>query len=108
MEPRDSFDRILIALCAEEGVEPGRMMSRSALLFDGSVFAFLSGDGMVFKLGADYDPIAAGLDEFSIPQPVRSRPPMKNWLRVERSHQDRWLELARLSLEKMRNSQASP
>lgn len=108
MEPKETFDRILIALCAEEGVVPGRMMSRPAVLFGGSVIALLSDDSMVFKLGVDYDPRAAGLDEFSVPQPVRSRPPMKNWLRVERSHQDRWLELARLSLEKMRNSQASP
>jgi hypothetical protein len=57
---------------------------------------------MIFRLGKDYDPDAAGLVDWSTLSPFRNKPPMRGWIRVPAVQSDRWSDLAEEALAVMR------
>ena len=105
-----AFAHLADSLVTEEaGVEHGRMMSHPAVTWGGKVFAFRGGNNdLVFRVGAGFDPTAAGLTDTAPLAPFKTKPPIRGWLRVSATHADRWRELALLALREMRAGQDSP
>ena len=90
-------------IAAHDGVAEGRMMSHPAIAYRGKVFAFPGrGGDMVFRLGKDFDPDAAGLTGCSHLSPFKNKPPMKGWVCVPPDQAARWTELAEAALDVMR------
>lgn len=100
MEPRERFDGIAEALVLRfEDTEHGKMMSHDAVKVGGSVAFYFADGAVVFKLGEGADPGVA----YSHPQPVKSKPPMKAWYRVEADDAMKWSDLALKSARFLRS-----
>ena len=93
-------------VASERGVEHGKMMSSDAVTLGGKVFAFHTTkgrfEGMGFRLGRDFDVDGLKLSSWEHLAPVKSRPPMIDWILVGPQERNRWPELAALALERMR------
>ena len=97
---RELADRLVGTI---DGVEHGRMMSSDAVTWGGKVFAFHTPRGrfigMGFRIGRDNDPGDLGVAEWEHLAPVKSRPPMWDWVLVPPSQSAHWEALARLALK---------
>src|SRR5262245_27970542 len=97
------FSAIAEKLAAEsQEIITGKMMSSPGIRYKNKVLAFFYHEGMVFKLGRDFDPESFGLRDYQLLSPYKTRPPLRDWFEVSASHIDRWEELARLALLRMR------
>ncbi len=98
------FDDIVKIMTMEnEYVEPGKMMSCEGIRYKGKVFAFYYNDKMIFRLGKNYDISKHGIEEFEYLNPFKNKPPMKGWYEIEVKYSDKWLELAGVSMNVMKN-----
>ena len=79
-------------------INRGKMMSSPGILYKNKVFAFYHNDGMIFKLGKDYDPEAAGLTDWSYLSPFKNKAPMLAWIVQPASQHARWENLANQAL----------
>lgn len=96
------FDRITDRLRrTQRGVTPGPMMSSPGLRLNGKVFAFFYNDQMVFRLGKEFDPGAAGLRDWKPLNPFKNKPPLPGWYVIAYSEQARWNDLADRALAVM-------
>ena len=102
MKARKEFDRLSALMSTQDGVEPGKMMSSDAIRYRNKVFAFFHQDMMTFKLGADFDPMDMGLEEWYPLSPFKSKPPLKAWFMIPEKYMDQWPRLAEMALLKMR------
>lgn len=97
------FEKIADQLVeTEQGVERGPMMSAPGIKYKGKVFAFFYKGEMTFKLGKDFNPAANNITSFSYLSPFKNKAPMKAWFQIPVELSDRWEELSKLALEKMR------
>ncbi|MCB0620473.1 MAG: hypothetical protein KDC43_19285 [Saprospiraceae bacterium] len=96
------FASIVADLTRQDGVTVGRMMRAPGLKFRNKVFAFRQGDSMTFKLGDPGILEQLGIDEYRVLSPFKTKPPLRDWLVVDRRYQDKWPELARIGLHLMR------
>jgi len=105
-EQAPKFHFIADAMVAtQDGVDRGRMMSHPAIAFRGKVFAFLGSRGdMVLRLGAGSDPTELGVAKFELLAPFKTKPPMKDWFRIDSTDSEHWQELADRALARMRNA----
>lgn len=98
-EEKTLFDQIVAEMTSlYEHVEPGKMMSSPAITFKGKVFAFFYKDQMCFRLGRDFDMLQAGVSEFTLLNPFKNKPPMKDWFIVTASNCEHWNHLAKKAL----------
>ena len=105
----DDAEELWQALCARMvhehpgEVEPGRMMSASALTHGGKVFCFHSTKGGIVglgcRLGRDYPVESLGLSDWRHLAPFRSKPPMKDWIVAGIGDCGQWERLANAALE---------
>jgi hypothetical protein len=77
-------------------------MSSPGIRYRHKVIAFFYHEAMVFKLGRAFDPETFGLHEYQLLSPFKTKPPLRDWFEVSAIHVDRWEELARLALQRMR------
>ncbi|MBX2871564.1 MAG: hypothetical protein KTR30_05675 [Saprospiraceae bacterium] len=96
------YEFIRDKLCKEDGVAIGKMMSAPAIKCKGKVFTFFHNEKMTFKLGKDFEPEEEGLQNCSFLSPFKNKPPMRAWVNVPFEEKDRWEDLARLALDKIR------
>ncbi|NRB47522.1 MAG: hypothetical protein HRU41_07600 [Saprospiraceae bacterium] len=96
------YEFIRDKLCQEDEVAIGKMMSSPAVKYKGKVFTFFHQEKMTFKLGKDFEPEAEGLQGCTYLSPFKHKPPMRAWVNVPFAEKDRWENLARLALDKMR------
>ena len=90
-------------LAAEsQEITTGKMMSSPGIRYRNKVIAFFYHEAMVFKLGRAFDPGTFGLHDYQLLSPYKTRPPLRDWFEVSATHSDRWEELARLALRRMR------
>ncbi len=95
------FEAIKTDLIAQHQlVADGKMMSSPAITYKGKVFAFYHQDEMVFKLGKDFDPASHGLQDYSLLNPFKNKPPMAAWFCIPLNEQDKWAVLAEAALQK--------
>lgn len=101
--PEQHFAAIAEQLATEsQEITTGKMMSSPGIRYRNKVIAFLYHETMVFKLGRDFDAGAFGLHEYQLLSPYKTKPPLRDWFEVAATHSDRWKELARLALQRMR------
>jgi hypothetical protein len=100
--PQDLFDLLVDQIGGQPGITgPSDRASRgfgsSALKVDGSIFAMLSGGGLVVKLPRSR---VAALIQAGVGTPFDAGKgtPMKEWLAVEGEDRDTWFGLASESL----------
>ncbi len=103
------FQRIADELvAANDGVEHGRMMSAPAVTWGGKVFAFYSRRGgplgMGFRLGRDYEFGTLPVKDWAHLAPFKTKPPMRDWIKVADKDSDHWPQIAELALARMRES----
>jgi hypothetical protein len=97
------FSAIAEQLAAEsQEITTGKMMSSPGIRYRNKVIAFFYHEAMVFKLGRAFDPGTFGLHDYQLLSPYKTRPPLRDWFEVSATHIDRWEELARLALQRMR------
>lgn len=101
--PQSLYDTICGKYLQENGVAAGKMMSAPALQYNKKVFAFFHQEKMGFKLGKDFDAEAYGIKEYEYLSPFKNKPPMKAWFLLPYSEGERWDELTKLALDKMRS-----
>ncbi len=95
----DEFERIVAQFTAmESNVHPGKMMSAPGLKYKDKVFAFLAKDGMGFRLGREFDPVAFGLINAKPLNPFKTKGPLKGWYVVDADEIDQWESLAARAL----------
>ena len=93
------FDRIAsLFVAANADVQLGKMMSSPGLKCNDKVFAFFGKDGMGFRLGPAFDPIALGLSNPMPLNPFKTKPPLKGWYVVGEAEQDKWEAVAARAL----------
>lgn len=97
-----TFEEIQKALVSEVDVSAGKMMSAPGIKYRNKVFAYSTADKMGFKLGKDFQPDQHGITSFNPLSPFKSKPPLAAWFEIDKIHQDQWMSLARLALEKMK------
>jgi len=78
------------------------MMSSPGIRYRNKVIAFFYHEAMVFKLGRTFEPGTFGLHDYQLLSPYKTKPPLRDWFEVAATHTDRWEELARLALQRMR------
>jgi hypothetical protein len=104
--PELLFQAIAEKLAAESpSVTPGTMMSSPGIRYNDKVFAFFYKDGMVFRLGRDFDPKTVGIDDYRLLSPFKTKPPLVDWFEIPASQMQQWEALARLALQRMREQQ---
>ncbi len=81
-----------------DDVERGKMMSSPGLKCNGKVFAFHCKDGMGFRLGQGFDPVAFGLENPKLLNPFKTKGPLKGWYIVDEDQIEKWERLAKLAL----------
>ncbi len=93
------FERIVAQLTETESeVHLGKMMSAPGLKFKDKVFAFHAKDGMGFRLGPDFDPVAQRLKDGAPLNPFKTKGPLKGWYVVNPAGSDQWEGLAARAL----------
>lgn len=97
-----TFDDIVSSMTRISGVILGKMMRSPGLKYENKVFAFFHKDQMTFKLGEDFDSAQWGLTEVGPLSPFKTKPPLKAWLVVGKSHQEQWMRLTELAYERMK------
>ena len=102
MNALSEFKRIRQLLCNEPDVAPGKMMSSEAIKCNDKVFAFFHKEMMNVKLGADFDPMDHGIEEWYPLSPFKTKPPLKGWVMVPERYKEEWPRLAELALLKIR------
>lgn len=101
--PEQQFSAIAEQLAAEsQEITTGKMMSSPGIRYRNKVIAFYYHEAMVFKLGRAFDPGTFGLHDYQLLSPYKTKPPLRDWFEVSATHIDRWEELARLALQRMR------
>lgn len=85
-----------------ENVNPGKMMSAPGIKYKNKVFAFYYKEKMVFKLGKDYDLSKHNIDNFSLLNPFKNKPPLKAWFEISYEYKDCWQELAQIALNNLK------
>ena len=94
-EGRARFDAVVEELSGELDVQRASMFGMPSLKRrGGKAFAGLYGDDMVFKLDGPAHAEALALAGAHLFEPMAGRP-MKAWVQVPPTHQERWVELAR-------------
>ncbi|MDP6908948.1 MAG: hypothetical protein QF371_05545, partial [Flavobacteriales bacterium] len=64
MTPEQKFRSIATSLDKHQGVTLGKMMSSPGIQFNGKNFAFFHREEMVFRLGRDWKPEDAGINDW--------------------------------------------
>ena len=101
--PEQEFWAIAEKLAAEnQAVTTGKMMSSPGIRYKNKVFAFYYHEGMVFRLGRDVDPTTMGIPDYRLLSPFKTKPPLRDWFEIAQTHMQRWEELARFALQRMR------
>ena len=101
----DEFMRITRRMTrAARDVTEGPMMSSPGIRWKGRVFAFYWNEQMVFRLGRDFDPAAAGIRNWKPLNPFKSKPPLPGWFVLPVSEEKRWDAMADRALENMRTA----
>jgi hypothetical protein len=58
---------------------------------------------MVFKLGRDFNLPSIGISKFSILSPFKTKPPLADWFEVPAEYENKWEELARTAMKKLKS-----
>jgi len=96
------LDQLFTILKSEDKrIEMGKMMSCSAITYNGKVFCFIYNDQMVFKLGKDFDMMEFGVATFEHLNPFKKKGPMLAWYVIAKTYEDRYEALARQALDTM-------
>jgi hypothetical protein len=95
MDPQARYDEICHDLAARDpDVVLGQMMGMPAIKRRGKMIGGLWRDHMVFKLPAEAAREAAlALEGAALFDPSERGRPMKEWVAVPRTHDDRWSDL---------------
>jgi hypothetical protein len=105
--PEREFQAIAEKLAAEsQAVTTGKMMSSPGIRYKNKVFAFYYREGMVFRLGRDFDPTSVGIHDYRLLSPFKTKPPLVDWFEIPPSQMQQWEALARLALQRMREQQS--
>ena len=104
MLSRIEFENIKQALLDEnEHVNEGSMVGLPGIQYRKKNFAFLYKNGsMCFRLGRDFEPQSEGIHDYSLLNPFRNKPPMKDWFVIGIEYSEKWHELAQIALQKIR------
>lgn len=90
-------------LAADKQVNEGTMMGLPGIQYKGKNFAFLYKNGnMCFRLGKDFEPTSEGIHEFSLLNPFKNKPPMKDWFIIGPDYANKWTDLAGIALQHFR------
>lgn len=100
--------RSIAALLTSENssITLGKMMSLPALQYQGKVFAFYYGKKMVFRLGRDFQPELFNIQHYRLLAPFKTKPPLVDWFEIPFDDQQRWEELSRSALQRLREQEA--
>ncbi len=79
-------------------------MSSPGIRYKNKVFAFYYREAMVFRLGREFDSTTMGIHDYQLLSPFKTRPPLVGWFVIPPTHLPQWEELARLALERMRET----
>ena len=101
--PEQQFSAIAEQLATEsQEITTAKMMSSPGIRYRNKVIAFFYHEAMVFKLGRAFDAERFGLHEYQLLSPYKTKPPLRDWFEISATHSDRWEELTRLALQRMR------
>lgn len=95
------FEELILHFKSHPEVKEGKMMSSRGLQYKGKNFLFNWDEKMCFRLGREFDPSSEGIHNFSLLNPFKSKPPLKDWF-VLTTDFEKWPLLADIAYEKMR------
>lgn len=101
MSPEEKFREVATNLETHQGVRLGSMMSAPGIQYNGKNFAFFYMEEMVFRLGRDWKPENAGINEWEHLSPFKNKPPLYDWFCVTARDADLWGDLAAKALSRM-------
>lgn len=84
-----------------EEVHEGTMMSSPGIQYNRKNFAFLYRGGMCFRLGRDFEPGSEGIHDYSLLNPFKNKPPLKDWFVISTEYSEKWPLLAEVALQKI-------
>ena len=79
------------------GALESQMFGKPCFKINGKAFVCLFDESMVFKLGGHAHREALSLEGSRLFDPSGRNRPMKEWVQVPSTHQERWAELAQLA-----------
>ncbi|WP_420387698.1 hypothetical protein [Roseivirga sp.] len=95
------FEALIEHFKNQPEITEGKMMSSRGLQYKGKNFLFNWDDKMCFRLGRSFDPASEGLHQYSLLNPFKSKPPLKDWF-VFTTDFEKWPLLADIALAKMK------
>lgn len=72
-----------------DNVSLGKMMSSPGIKYKDKVFVFYFKQQMVFKLGKEFDPPSIGINNFSLLNPFKTKPPLAGWFEIPSDYENR-------------------
>jgi hypothetical protein len=84
-----------------DNVSIGKMMSSPGIKYKNKVFAFYYREQMVFRLGREFDLPSMGIDNFSLLNPFKTKPPLADWFQIPAEYGNRWEKLALIAMNKI-------
>lgn len=101
LKAEEIFEELKVQFQERNEVHEGKMMSSRGLQYKGKNFLFNWNENMCFRLGRDFDPGSEGIHHYSLLNPFKTKPPLKDWL-VLSSDFEKWPLLAEVAFEKMK------
>lgn len=87
-----------------EGTHEGTMMGSPGIQYNKKNFTFYYRQAVAFRAGRDFEPESEGIHEYSLLNPFKNKPPLKDWFVIGPKYSDKWMELAEISLQKISKS----
>ena len=101
---KDKFYQIFYHLSQNDpDISIGKMMSSPGIKYKSKVIAFYHNDEMIFRVGKKIDLKKHGIINPKFLSPFKTKPPMKGWISLTYSDENRWEEFTEISLDVMRS-----
>lgn len=82
-----------------EGTHEGTMMGSPGIQYNKKNFVFYYRNAVCFRLGRDFEPESEGIHDYSLLNPFKNKPPLKDWFIIGSEYQEKWELLAAVALQ---------
>lgn len=84
-----------------EGTHEGTMMGSPGIQYNKKNFTFYYRQAVAFRAGRDFEPESEGIHEYSLLNPFKNKPPLKDWFVIGPEYSDKWPLLAEIAFQKI-------
>ncbi|GAB5526800.1 MAG: hypothetical protein Roseis2KO_46720 [Roseivirga sp.] len=97
------FDKLKQEIISNhEGVHEGTMMGSPGIQYNKKNFTFLYRQTVAFRAGRDFEPESEGIHDYTMVNPFKNKPALKDWFAIGPEYSDKWPLLAEIALQRIR------